>query len=139
MPNQDLTDLTPGTPPYDSATLFEVDVPGVGTRSAQLGQLVATLSLVTSIAELRSTYNGSGVIPASNATSGFAITSNYEGLGAVEFWNLVNSSVDAQGWAWWQKTGAGTAQMRSALYGDAVYVEHDWYGGGVWLASLYAD
>lgn len=40
MPNQDLTDLTAGTPPYDLATLFELDVPGLGTRSGLLGDLI---------------------------------------------------------------------------------------------------
>jgi hypothetical protein len=40
MPNQDITQLTPGTPPYPLGTLFEVDVPTLGTRSATLGDIL---------------------------------------------------------------------------------------------------
>src|SRR5687767_1608820 len=76
---------------------------------------------------LRSTYNGEGVIPASQATAGFAITSNYNGLGEVDFWSLVNGD---HGFAFLQKTAAGTAVELAAIYGDATYSEYTVSFGG---------
>jgi hypothetical protein len=68
----------------------------------------------------RSTYNGVGVIPASHATAGFEITSNYSGDGAVNFWNLVNKdNINVQGFDFRQKTGAATFNVIGALFSNS--------------------
>ncbi len=80
----------------------------------------------------RSTYNGVGVIPASHATAGFEITSNYGGDGAVDFWSLVNeNNVDTRGFNFWQKTGANTADNIGSVWGQNTHSEFDLFFGSV--------
>jgi hypothetical protein len=40
MAQLNISDLDPGVPPYDLGTLFEIDVPTLGTRRATLGDLI---------------------------------------------------------------------------------------------------
>lgn len=73
---------------------------------------------------LVSTYNGFGIIPASESPAGFAITNNYYGAGEVDFWNLVdNDDTNGQGWFFYQKTGTSTAKNVAALYSGSIFSE----------------
>lgn len=85
---------------------------------------------------LVSTYNGSGVRPASTTTAGLALTGNYAGDGAVEYWSTVNAAGE-QGHAWYQKLTASTEQKLGFLYGDATFSEFNLSSGTI-LASLGA-
>jgi hypothetical protein len=69
---------------------------------------------------LRSTYDGADFLPASQATAGYAITSNYEFAGEVDFWNLVNSVGGSQGFYFYQKIAADDYALLMKVEGDAV-------------------
>jgi len=75
------------------------------------------------------TYNGSGVTPESVATAGFALSNNFFGFGEVDFWNLVNSDSNAQGFYFNQKTGSGTSINIAEIFSDgSIYTEFDLVG-----------
>jgi hypothetical protein len=86
--------------------------------------------------ELRSTYNAAGILSASQATAGFAITSNYDGTGEVEIWNIVNAGT---GVSIYQKTGAATASKLAKFSGDATFSQCDFFVNNVSKAQLYVD
>src|SRR5688572_17800372 len=104
---------------------LEVNTGGLQTGT---GGAYTVAGLTLTSAELRSTYDAVGVIPASQATAGFAITSNYYGLGETNFWNLVNGDANTQGWLFSQKTAAGTFRDALSIYSEAAYVNLDMYG-----------
>ncbi len=96
----------------------------LATMRQTLNELIDQINVMTTTApvitgELRSTYDAEGVLPASSATAGFAVTSNYAGFGEVDFWSLVNRSADAQGFYFYQKTAASTEDLIGSLYSDA--------------------
>ncbi len=88
---------------------------------------------------VRSIYNGSGVLPAS-AAAGFEITSNYDGNGEVDIWNLVNNTdADQQGFSFKQKTASGTQKALASLFSGSTFNEFDLAGVGGSTLYFYAD
>ncbi len=97
---------------------------------------IVTLGTVTAgtwnAGTVSSHTSSSGVRPASTATAGWAITSNYLGAGETNYWNTVNSTGGAdQGFGWFQKTGASSEIQYAALYGDGTFTQFDFYAGVV--------
>jgi hypothetical protein len=77
---------------------------------------------------IRSTFNGAGVVPASQTTAGFEITSNYSSLGEVDFWNLVNNENSSrEGFFFRQKTGSATSKAIAAVYSTSTFGQFDVY------------
>lgn len=110
------------------------------TLPAALTIPTATLTGITTLTgQLRSTYDGVGVIPASQATAGFSITSNYAGLGEVDHWSLVNSAAGEQGFNFYQKTAAGTAVLLSRIQGDASFFNQGFYLNNQATGFFYVD
>jgi hypothetical protein len=75
-------------------------------------------------------YNGSGVYPTSQAsTGGWARTDNFTANGEVDDWNTSPAAADG-GFAWLQKTGTSTAATLASLVGDGTVAELDLYPTG---------
>lgn len=116
--------------PLPRGTLMEVEVPTGGSPEYASGKAeLAKLGIV-------STLDANASIPASSAIAGVAVTSNYQGDGAVNFWNLVEGAL---GFSFFQKTGPFTGVNFGAVFGDATFSEFDVYGPSGSIVSLYAN
>lgn len=77
-----------------------------------------------------STYNALGSRPSSTTTAGFSITSNYAGVGEVDYWSTVNSSGD-QGHYFYQKLTNTTEQLLASIDGTAALSQFSVLSGTV--------
>ena len=106
-----------------------------GTYAGQTSLI--TLGTVTTgtwnAGSVASSTNGSGVYPTSTTTAGWAVTSNFGGVGEVDFWNTIDGEID--GFRFYQKTGASSAERVASLYHSSGYSELDFYSGGSVKAS----
>lgn len=113
---------------------------GTGGLGAATNGAYTVASITLTSGQLRSTYDGNAVIPASSTTAGFAITSNYGGFGEVDFWCLVNNEdVNNEGFAFYQKTGASTTKQIGALNSTSTTVSLDVYAASGAQAELGGD
>lgn len=128
-----ISDLAATTsPPQDS--LLEVSEP-VGSPPTGYQSRKVTIS---DLLPVGSSHDGSGVIPPSTTTAGWAITSNYNtGRGGMDLWSTVNSAgLNENGFNFRQKIGASTHIELAALYGDTVYTQYDLYSNDVVVQLL---
>jgi hypothetical protein len=84
------------------------------------------------------TYDAEAAMPASQTPAGFAITSNYDGFGEVDFWSLVNVA-GAQGFSFKQKLSNTTYRELAYLYGGSAFAEIDFNVNGNFTFFFGAD
>lgn len=111
----------------------------VGFTNGLMAMASSTLA-TTTIANgyLLGTHNATGTMPTSRTTAGFAIGNNFKedtgGIGAVDFWNLVESADqrnDPTGFKFRQKTGAASQALLASISGDrSDMTAFDVYGPG---------
>lgn len=145
-PGSSISTLGAATLPIDASSLFEVSEAS-GSPVSYVSKQVTFSDLTQSIGQvglLWSEYNSSvgspAELPASTTTAGWAVSSNYDTAGEVDFWSTVNADgFGNQGFYFHQKTGASTAINLAAMFTDAAsYSEIDIYapdGSGVALGQ----
>lgn len=119
-----ISDATTAAAPLPAGTLVEIALPNGSpppdylTRKSTLTALFDRIS-----APVSGSADSSGSIPASTTTAGWAITSNYDGLGGVELWSTVHADGSlGQGFRLNQKLTATTYSNLVAVYGDSTQV-----------------
>lgn len=117
--------------------------PTVDIDAAYVGQTsITTLGTIGAgtwnAGTVSSATNSVGARPASTLTAGWALTSNYAGVGEVDLWSTVNGVGNNQGFYFYQKLSASTEQLLLVASGTASSTEIDIHSGSI-IGFLYAD
>lgn len=111
-----------------------------GTNADASGWAAGTIPFIASGAFDDANFIWTGdTRPASTTTTGVAIGSNYATFGEVDFWNTIENDANAQGWYWYQKTGASAERLVLQMYFDNTATDFFILGGGDVIVGFGAD